>query len=371
MVEAEAGQVDRARAIVDSVGLPSEPRMIDDVLLPERRIRGLAQVAAALARAGEAEEALRTATEAEAAARGLVEEPRLDGLVSALAAARDFDRACAVARAVDCEPAVVEELVRALASSGRLGQAEGLAHGGLDGRTRSEIVRGWVVAGDLDEADAAVTRLFRRDLAAGQARLARDLATAGHHDRALTTAERIGADDVRAEAVAVVACALRRHGYLDRADSLAERAERWALALPGGAGVGVVRVFADHRDFDRAERLARALPHTALRDDEPVDPWEDEVLPRTLALSYLRTRLRAAGLTERAERIAAEVGPDRPRADPRNGLFAIPLPPRPAREPGPDEVRTALADGLWRDVVPGLPADALAALADEVLALPR
>ena len=347
VVEARAGQVDRALAILDSI------------TLPDRRVRGLGEVALGLAAAGRAADALRLATAAEVAAREIAAaRPRVAPLVSALLGVGDFDRACAVVDAIDCDVAVIEDLVLALASDGQLERAERIAHHSVDsdvwpgdnvpdwalpmvadyrpllpargvsGRVRSEVVRGWVVAGHLDEADAAVGRLFSGDKSSGEARLARDLAAAGHCDRA----------------------------------------EAMALRLRPQDAVDVVRVLATQGDFDRAERLARALPTSAETGGEPGDDERDN--PRTQALGHVQVQLRAAGLTERADRITAEVD-HFPRGDLGDDSFAWPRLPRPEHIPDPDAVRRGLADGQWRDVVAGLPVDALEALADEVLALPR
>ncbi|MFE5199042.1 hypothetical protein ACFQ93_36005 [Streptomyces sp. NPDC056601] len=348
---ATAGNADRAEAIA---------RNIDD---SDERARALADVARALATAGNADRAeaiARNIDDSDERARALADVAR------ALATAGNADRAEAIARNID-DPPYGRELAQALADVavavaqlGDVDQAKALASEAeaiarrIVWPDRGEGLLGSVAhavawAGDIDQAEA-IARNMEDPLWrwAALAHVTQAVAAVGDTGRAEAIAQSIDSPSHRARAMVNAAHLLAWGGDVDRAEAIARNIDdpgqrTWALANVARMGGPV----GDHPNWVKAfASEAEAITQSIYRPDSSAKNVADVALAAARA-EYAN---RAEAFFDEAEAIA------RSNADPHEraqALTTVAL--MAARAPDPERANTLVSEALetaWNNADP-------------------
>ncbi len=300
---------------------------------PAGRARALAEVAGALAAAGQAERALEIAGRAQVAARAVTDPAlrarALTGVAAALAAAGQPQQAsemiseATVAARSAVDPSwqawALSEVARTLAAR-HPRQAEKMINEAVaaarsvsdpDRRTQalSYAIGALAATGQYNRAEAVSRRLADPvNQAQGLASVAEALATAGDSERAAEIAGRAEAaawavtDPARqASVLSAVAGALAAAGKPERAAEIAGRAEAaaWAVTDPARQASVLSAVAGALAAAGKPERAAETA-----RRAEAAARAATNLVDRVWSLSQLARALAAAGQPERASEIA-------------------------------------------------------------------
>ena len=330
---AKAGQPEQAAAITNQAEKAAQS--IPD---PSRRVEALARVAALLAEAGQREQASAIAEQAQTVSRSITEPSRhvsaLALVAAVLAEARQYEQAQAVTRSITDPAEQAQVLAREaiiLAQAGQreqagtvAGQAEETARSVTDPSRRADTIKevtallAAIVADEQAGKDARSITDPSREADAPE-RAAATLAASGQYEQAEEAALSIINPSRQADALTLVATVQAKAGQREQAAKVASLAEEVARSITDPDGQAdalllVAAVLAEAGQHEQAATVAGRAEEAARSITNP--SRQAHALARVAAvLARAGQHEQAATVAGRAEEAARSITNPSPQAD--------------------------------------------------------